>query len=79
MPTKPFYQSRTFWLNIISLLLVVLAELAREQYGLSESWLGLLALLTPVLNVVLRFLTNQPLQPLALTRPPGGSDGQSPR
>jgi len=70
MPPKPFYTSKTFWLNIISLLLVVLAELAREQYGLSESWLGLVALLTPVLNVVLRFLTTQPI---ALTKGSNGS------
>ena len=81
MPPKPFYQSKTLWINVISLLLVVLAELAREQYGLSESWLGLVALLTPVLNVVLRFVTSQPI---ALGRPPqqggiqGGSNGQSP-
>jgi len=65
MPPKPFYTSKTFWLNTISLLLVILAELAREQYGLSESWLGLVALLTPVLNVVLRFVTTQPI---ALTK-----------
>ena len=65
MPPKPFYQSKTLWINVISLLLVILAELAREQYGISESWLGLVALLTPVLNVVLRFLTTQPL---SLTR-----------
>jgi len=70
---KPFYTSKVFWVNIVSLLLVVLAELAREQYGLSASWLGLVALLTPVLNVVLRFVTTQPV---ALSR---GSNGQGPR
>ena len=84
MPPKPFYQSKTLWINVISLLLVVLAELAREQYGLSESWLGLVALLTPVLNVVLRFITTQPIALARGSTPPlaggagGGSNGQSP-
>ena len=89
MPPKPFYQSKTLWINVISLLLVVLAELAREQYGLSESWLGLVALLTPVLNVVLRFITPHPIAlrtdgPPGRLSPPlaggagGGSNGQSP-
>jgi hypothetical protein len=74
MPPKPFYQSKILWVNIVSMALVILAELAREQYGLSPSWIGLVALLTPILNVVLRFLTTQPV---ALTRQPkhGGTHG----
>jgi len=84
MTPKPFYTSKTLWINVISLLLVVLAELARQQYGLSESWLGLVALLTPVLNVMLRFITTQPIgippnpdNPVNPVQPPGGPNGQS--
>lgn len=50
-PSKPIYMSRTFWLNILGTAAMLTGYLP-EQYGVPA--MG-------VLNIVLRFLTTQPV------------------
>ena len=56
---KPFYKSKTFWLNIVGILVIVL------QYTLSLNLLidpALQALALAILNILLRFRTDEPIR-----------------
>jgi hypothetical protein len=59
--SKKWWQSRTVWVNLISLLLVIVAELSKAEYGLPAQVLQIIAILGPILNIILRSLTNQPI------------------
>jgi len=58
---KEFWRSKTFWVNALALVAAFLPpirEFLVTQFGLSSEWtVSLLAFV----NVVLRFLTNQPI------------------
>ncbi len=58
---KPFWQSRTLWINIISLLIALAAELNKAQYGIPDTVAPILAIAGPILNLILRALSGQPL------------------
>jgi uncharacterized membrane protein len=61
MDTKVYWKSRVLWVNLISLVLVIIAEMAKPMYGLPAEVVQYAALVTPILNIILRFLTNQSL------------------
>ena len=52
---KPFWQSKTFWVNVIAVLILVADYLFTNQIIPAE-W-GVLAL--GILNIILRFMTSQ--------------------
>jgi hypothetical protein len=54
---KPWWQSKTIWLNVISGLL----EGAQLFIGVQFIPPGILTLVTNVLNIVLRKMTSQPI------------------
>lgn len=54
---KPFWESKTFWLNVIAIAVLVADYLFTNQIIPAE--IGVLVL--GILNIVLRFLTSQPL------------------
>lgn len=64
METKVWYQSKTIWINAITILLAILTLLLTQQangglpFNLDARWviLGL-----GVLNIVLRSVTDQPV------------------
>lgn len=61
----PFYQSKTFWLNLIAGLLTAIGILVAPDspFHLGEKGLSILAGATTVLNLVLRlFSTSKPIQ-----------------
>lgn len=55
--TKPWWKSRTIWLNVVATLLEV------TQLVSGTTWVppGTIAIVTNLLNIVLRKLTTQPL------------------
>lgn len=58
---KHWYQSKTFWVNLITLVSALLPPIRDflSQVGLGTEWVvSALA----ALNLILRFLTNQPLK-----------------
>lgn len=57
METKKWYQSKTLWVNIISLAL----ELTQAFTGLNWIPAGTLTIITNFLNIALRFVTSKPL------------------
>jgi hypothetical protein len=58
MTNKPWYQSRTIWINLLTAAL----ELSGALSGIAPP--GVLQLTTNALNVIVRFLTNQSILPV---------------
>jgi hypothetical protein len=56
---KPWYQSKTLWVNILTLLALILGSIAQwpELQSLAPQLLGALS----VVNILLRFLTDSKL------------------
>lgn len=57
---KPWYESRTLWVNIVSLL-SALALLASTSAPITPEQAAWLVFLHAALNIVLRFLTEEPI------------------
>lgn len=60
MDPKPFWESRTFWANALVALSAILL-LATQQFELSERVLEWLLFASGVTNILLRFVTSQPI------------------
>ena len=61
-PKNPL-ASKTIWLNALTLVVLVLGVLMADQSGIIKpEWLGYIGLANAVLNVVLRFMTDQPIK-----------------
>jgi hypothetical protein len=63
---KPFWQSKTFWLNALSIALAIFAIVDPALFGIDPK---VLLLITGVLNILVRFLTTGPIS-LMGTRDP---------
>lgn len=55
---KSIFQSKTFWVNLITFLLVILGQDVLVSIGLTAK---LQMVIITTLNVILRFITNQPV------------------
>lgn len=55
---KPIWQSKTFWLNVISIAVAILAITEPTLLPIDSKWL---VWINSVLNILLRFLTNGPV------------------
>lgn len=65
MEPKPWYASKTLWVNLISLAVTVLTMLAVYVFPdgttLPPEGVKVMLIIVNVLNIGLRFITNQPL------------------
>ena len=62
MEPKSALASRTIWLNVLTLVVLILGVLMADTSGIVKpEWLGYIGLANAILNVVLRFLTEQPV------------------
>ena len=61
---KPFWQSKTMWINGLTVLAMILAFVVDTQmagglpFELDSAWL---VLILGIVNILLRFVTNQPI------------------
>lgn len=60
LPTKPWWESRTVWVGVITTVVAVLS-LVTETFELSENAASALLFLVAVLNIVLRAVTTTAL------------------
>ena len=60
--TKAFWQSKTFWLNLLTLLVAVLTAILGLDFVKEYPQIvtGIVSIVS-VLNMVLRFLTTEPI------------------
>jgi hypothetical protein len=56
--TKPIWQSKTFWLNVLVIAAAILAITDPTLIPIDPKWL---VWMTGVLNILVRFLTNEPV------------------
>jgi hypothetical protein len=61
MPSKPFWESKTFWANLIIALVAVLELANVSPLPLPEGSGEWLIFAAGVLNILLRFVTTQPV------------------
>jgi hypothetical protein len=63
MPSKPWWQSKTLWFNILSIVGVALAAVLQSAGDLHipASWIAVLTVVVAVVNMVLRLVTSQPI------------------
>ena len=54
-PEKSLFKSKTFWFNLLTLLVVILSEIINELPNLGEGSIGIIA----VFNIILRAITNK--------------------
>jgi hypothetical protein len=64
MTKKPWYRSKTLWLNIVVGTSAVLAYMAGDAFPiqLNEQALGLVIFFQSVLNAGLRLITSKPIR-----------------
>ena len=61
MDAKKFYRSKTFWFNVIAIALAVLVQFGYTG-ELTGEWAEVAALIVATVNLILRFVTKQPLE-----------------
>ncbi len=59
---KPFYQSKTFWFNILFVIVSLAGYFGFTGYQPSVDVSELVAVLIAVINLVLRFITKSPIK-----------------
>lgn len=60
---KPFYESKTFWFNILFLLGSIAAYFGFGDFKPSNDTVELAGVVVGVVNVILRFYTSQQIIP----------------
>lgn len=60
MEPKPWYKSKTIWLNVVTVLIVALTAISREM-SLTAVQLEIIAVVVAVLNIALRVITDRPV------------------
>lgn len=60
VPAKPWWQSKTIWLNAIALVVAIITAVT-DVLQLSEDATQVVLAVTAALNVILRFFTTQPV------------------
>lgn len=58
MNTKHILKSKTFWINLLMAIAVIIPELVDLGFNIPAKWSGLAIV---VVNLILRLLTNQPV------------------
>lgn len=59
MTPKPWYESKTLWVNALTLLVMVLGAVA--QWPEFSAYTGQIAGALAIINMLLRFLTDRPV------------------
>jgi len=61
METKSILKSKTFWINLLMALAVIIPELVDLGFNIPAKWSGLAIV---VVNLILRLMTTQPITPI---------------
>jgi hypothetical protein len=59
--SKSILNSKTFWINLLMALAVIIPELIDLGFNIPAKWSGLAIV---VVNLILRLLTTQPITPI---------------
>ena len=59
--SKPFWKSKTFWFNVLAVVLLIAGQFGYKDFKPNEDLLQIVGILIPLFNVVLRKITTQPV------------------
>lgn len=59
--SKPFYKSKVFWFSILSGVVAIAGLFGFANFEPSAETAQLIAIVVAIVNIVLRFLTKQPV------------------
>jgi len=59
---KPKYLSKMLWVNGLVLVMGIL-DLVSKQDWIPQQWVAVIIMSIGILNIILRFMTNQPIEP----------------
>ena len=62
MVGKEFWKSKTFWFNVLALVVIVTEAFGYVDFVPSEDTAEYAAAVITVINVILRFVTKEPLK-----------------
>lgn len=65
MDEKSIFASKTFWTNVLALAVLLIGVVIEQNASnpvLPKDWEGWLAMVLAAANVVLRFITSQPVK-----------------
>lgn len=58
---KPFYTSKVFWFNVLTVVVAVAAYFGFGNFNPDGNAVELGAVIVAVINIILRFMTTQPI------------------
>lgn len=58
---KSILASKTLWVNVLTILITIVTALSGADFIPAEYMVWITALVLPILNVILRFFTNEPV------------------
>lgn len=59
--SKPFYESKVFWFNILAGIIAVAGIFGFGEYKPSADVLEIIGVVVAAINIILRFITKQPV------------------
>lgn len=60
--TKKWYESKTIWVNVLTLVIAILTTVVASDVIPPEIVLYITGIAVPILNVILRFVTDTPIE-----------------
>ncbi len=61
MESKPFYQSKTFWFNILAGVIAIAGIFGFASFEPSSEVLEVIGVIVAAVNIVLRYVTTKPV------------------
>ena len=61
MEAKKFWESKTFWFNVLTLVVLVASEFGLRDFAPDPNVAALATGIVAVINIVLRFMTDKPI------------------
>lgn len=58
---KPIYQSKTFWFNLLTILVSVAAVFGFQAYQPDAQMTEITTIIVGIVNIILRLYTSQPI------------------
>lgn len=65
MEGKDFYKSKTFWVNLVAIVASIAGVFSLDLGLDPETQTAVVASIMGVVNIVLRFITKEPIKPVA--------------
>lgn len=59
--SKSIFKSKTLWFNVLAVIVLTASQFGYGDFKPSEDFLAIAGVIVPIVNVLLRKITNQPV------------------